>query len=168
MHKSLGNDNTSIVLAAVHGLSGLFRAASAVEPSLFRPLPNKPPRFCGRKAKRSGPVQQLILCKHYTLVDSVERPSRSTFSVSGTESAVYFELLIPAVRLTFCIQLLTKSCMVFSCTIIIIIIIMYIYHALINALSAHMIHINLNMIFYTHVEHSPCLLYTSPSPRDFG
>ena len=31
----------------------------------------------------------------------------------------------------------------------------YIYHALINALSAHMIHINLNMIFYTHVEHSP-------------
>ena len=38
--------------------------------------------------------------------------------------------------------------------LIIIIIIMYIYHALINALSAHMIHINLNMIFCTHVEHS--------------
>ena len=37
----------------------------------------------------------------------------------------------------------------------IIIIIMYIYHALINVLSAHMIHINLNMIFYTHVQHSP-------------
>ena len=35
------------------------------------------------------------------------------------------------------------------------IIIMYIYHALINALSAHMIHINLNMKFYTHIEHSP-------------
>ena len=34
-----------------------------------------------------------------------------------------------------------------------IIIIMYIYHALINALSVHMIHINLNMIFYTHVEY---------------
>ena len=32
---------------------------------------------------------------------------------------------------------------------------MYIYHVLINALSAHMKHINLNMIFYTHVEHSP-------------
>ena len=34
---------------------------------------------------------------------------------------------------------------------------MYIYYALINALSthSHMIHINLNMIFYTHVEHSP-------------
>ena len=35
------------------------------------------------------------------------------------------------------------------------IIITIIYHALINALSAHMIHINLHMIFYTHVEHSP-------------
>ena len=35
------------------------------------------------------------------------------------------------------------------------ILIMYIYHALINALSAHMIHINLNMIFCTHVEHNP-------------
>ena len=32
---------------------------------------------------------------------------------------------------------------------------MYIYQVLINALRAHMIHINLNMIFYTHVEHSP-------------
>ena len=36
-----------------------------------------------------------------------------------------------------------------------LIIIMYIYHALINALSAHMIPVNLNMIFYTHVEHIP-------------
>ena len=32
---------------------------------------------------------------------------------------------------------------------------MSIYHALISALSTHMIHINLNMIFYKHVEHSP-------------
>ena len=32
---------------------------------------------------------------------------------------------------------------------------MCIYHALINALSAHMIHINLNTVFYTHVQHSP-------------
>ena len=39
--------------------------------------------------------------------------------------------------------------------ITIIIIIMSIYHALINALSVHMIHINLNTILYTHVEHSP-------------
>ena len=32
---------------------------------------------------------------------------------------------------------------------------MYIYHALINALSAHIIHINLNTILYTYVEDSP-------------
>ena len=32
---------------------------------------------------------------------------------------------------------------------------MYIYHALFNALSVHMIHINLNMVFYTHVEQRP-------------
>ena len=37
---------------------------------------------------------------------------------------------------------------------LVIIIIMYIYHALINALSAHTIHINLNTIFCAHVEHS--------------
>ena len=43
--------------------------------------------------------------------------------------------------------------MLANCTFVIII--MYIYHALINTLSTHMIHINLNMIFYTHVEHSP-------------
>ena len=36
-----------------------------------------------------------------------------------------------------------------------IIIIMYIYCTLINTLSTHMIHIYLNMVFYTHVEHSP-------------
>ena len=36
---------------------------------------------------------------------------------------------------------------------------MYVYHALINALSSHMIHINLNTTFYTHVEHSPTRTY---------
>ena len=39
--------------------------------------------------------------------------------------------------------------------IIIIIIMMHIYHALINALSARMIHMNLKTIFYTDVEHLP-------------
>jgi len=44
---------------------------------------------------------------------------------------------------------------------------MYIYHALINALSAHMIHINLN-IFYTHVEHSPIkTIYIKYYKKDF-
>ena len=37
----------------------------------------------------------------------------------------------------------------------IIIIVMYIYDALINGLRAHIIHINLSTIFYTHVEDSP-------------
>ena len=37
---------------------------------------------------------------------------------------------------------------------------MYNYHALINALSSHMIDINLNMIFYTHVEHNPTKRFT--------
>ena len=36
---------------------------------------------------------------------------------------------------------------------------MYIYHALINALSAHMIHINLNMIFYICNTFSECLIF---------
>ena len=39
--------------------------------------------------------------------------------------------------------------------LIIITIIRYIYYVLINTLSAHMIRINLNTIFYTHVEHLP-------------
>ena len=38
-------------------------------------------------------------------------------------------------------------------------IIIYIYRALTNALSAHIIHINLNMIFYTHDEHSPIIYF---------
>ena len=51
-----------------------------------------------------------------------------------------------------------------------IIIIIYIFNALINALSAHMIHINLNMIFYTHVEHSPtktiCIKYYTKTKQN--
>ena len=46
--------NTSIVLAAVHGISGLFRAVSVVEhftlssPSHSVPVPNRPSRLRGR------------------------------------------------------------------------------------------------------------------------
>ena len=32
---------------------------------------------------------------------------------------------------------------------------MYIYHALIDAVSAHIIHINLNTIFYMYLKDSP-------------
>ena len=45
-----------VELAAVHGLSGLFRAVSAVEPFTLSPpshsvpVPNRPIRLCGRKA----------------------------------------------------------------------------------------------------------------------
>ena len=42
--------NTSIVLAAVHGLSGLFRTVSAVEPSLCRPLPTLSPSLISHAA----------------------------------------------------------------------------------------------------------------------
>ena len=42
--------NTSIVLAAVHSLSGLFRAVSVVEPSLCRPLPTLFPSVIGHLA----------------------------------------------------------------------------------------------------------------------
>ena len=48
--------NTSIVLAVVHGRSGLFLAVSAVEPftlsplSHYVPVPNRLTRLCGRKA----------------------------------------------------------------------------------------------------------------------
>ena len=42
--------NTSLVQAAVHGLSGLFRTVSAVEPSLCRPLPTLPPFLIGHLA----------------------------------------------------------------------------------------------------------------------
>ena len=42
-----------------------------------------------------------------------------------------------------------------QCPPLIIIIIMCIYHALIKALSAHIIHINLNTTFCMYVEDSP-------------
>ena len=69
--------NTSIVLAAVLGLSSLFREVSVVEPSLSRPLPppphpspltplvpvpNKPPRFCGRKVRWSKSWTEEGVC----------------------------------------------------------------------------------------------------------
>ena len=57
--------NTSIVLAAVRGLSGLFRAVSAVEPSLFRPLPALSPS----------------LISHLASVDVKQHKSKATPSI---------------------------------------------------------------------------------------
>ena len=70
------------------------------------------------------------------------------------QSRVY-HILPPTTAIIDCTIGLGKPSAKGQVFVIIIIIIMYIYHALINALSAHMIHINLNMIFYTHVKHSP-------------
>ena len=56
--------NTSVVLAAVHGLSGLFRTVSAVQPSLSRPLPPLSPSLISNLAsvdvKQHGPVAGSI------------------------------------------------------------------------------------------------------------
>ena len=58
--------NTSIVLAAVHGLSGLFRAVSAVEPFTLSspshsvPVPNRPSRLRGRKATLNQTSRHFI------------------------------------------------------------------------------------------------------------
>ena len=53
--------NTSIVLAAVHGLSGLFRAASAVEPSLSRNLASVDVKQNGTTL--SHPEECIFLCQ---------------------------------------------------------------------------------------------------------
>ena len=51
--------NTCIVLAAVHGLSGLFRAVSAVEPSFCRPLPTLSPSLIGHLASVDVKHQEI-------------------------------------------------------------------------------------------------------------
>ena len=58
--------NISIVLAAVHGLSGLFREVSAVEPFTLSPpshsvpVPNRPTLLCGRKATLNQTAASLF------------------------------------------------------------------------------------------------------------
>ena len=53
---------------------------------------------------------------------------------------------------------ITIRCLYCTFLLTILILIMCIYHALINALAAYMIHTNLNIIFYTHVEYSPTIV----------
>ena len=64
--------STSIVQAAVHGLSGLFRAVSAVEPSLSRPLPPLSPSLISNLAsvdvKQHGQGQANYLLPHMMAV----------------------------------------------------------------------------------------------------
>ena len=60
----------SIVLAAVHGLSGLFRTVSAVEPSLCRPLP----------------ALSLSLISHLASVDVKQQQSLPTVAAPSVSS----------------------------------------------------------------------------------
>ena len=67
--------NTSIVLAAVHGLSGLVRAVSAVEPSPCRPLPTLSPSLISHLA--SVDVKQNVLLPFCYILSGRERRSQS-------------------------------------------------------------------------------------------
>ena len=64
--------NTSIVLAAVHGLSDVFRAVSAVKPSLFRPLPPLSPS----------------LISHLESVDVKQHWRRISYLLSGHQTSI--------------------------------------------------------------------------------
>ena len=78
-----------------------------------------------------------------------------TIAITGYALGVVVVVVVCLFVCLGCFVWLVGWLVVVFLLLLLIIIIMYIYHALINALSAHMIHINLNMIFYTHVEHSP-------------
>ena len=65
--------NISIVLAAVHGLSGLFQAVSPVEPSLCHPLPTLSPSLIGHLTSVDVKHQE----KKKRLCVLVEVPSRA-------------------------------------------------------------------------------------------
>ena len=87
--------NTSIVLAVVHGLSGLFQAVSAVEPSFSRPPPPSPhsapsPSLISNLAsvdvKQNGPgpgVHISYLCRVWRMWPRTWRWSSGT-DISGT------------------------------------------------------------------------------------
>ena len=80
----------------------------------------------------------MFFCVHSQLRKVCSLPFSFPFDMNGSCQLVLIQIV-----LIVCIYRSTSTS-----GPIIIIIIMYIYHALINALSAHMIHINLNMIFY--------------------
>ena len=58
--------NTSIVLAAVHGLSDLFQAVSAVEPSLCHPLPTLSLSLIGHLASVNIKQHERRMCVHHS------------------------------------------------------------------------------------------------------
>ena len=73
--------NTSIVLAAVYGLSGLFRAVSAVDLSLSRPLPTLSPSLIGHLASVDVKQHESIAFRHLP-------PNSARFSYA-TEGALF-------------------------------------------------------------------------------
>ena len=88
--------NTSVVLAAVHGLSGLFRAVSAVEPSLSRPPPSPQSlisnfasvgvkqygQWHGQGPRRSAKLKGLVTCLTPVIVDIYEAPVLQSYSTA--------------------------------------------------------------------------------------
>ena len=90
-----------------------------------------------------GIVLEVLCCRfsvcHFSLVSCLSLSL--VISIRIRRSLISLRFLLP------------HQSAIFIC-ILVIIIIMYIYHALVNALSAHMILTNLNMIFHTHIEQS--------------
>ena len=116
-------------------------------PSMATTTSRKPSCVCCLGAtKRSLATEHVsggkTWCFFYMYAPDSE-PSADTVTLFRPLSC----LLLFFLALGFC-------CLFFVDQIDIPLIIMYIYPALINALSAHMIHINLHMIFCTHAEHS--------------
>jgi len=79
---------------------------------------------------------------------------------SATGKAAFIHVLNGPPGLNMFTSGMYSWCLEVPYVCLVVVIIMYIYHALVNALSTHMMHTNLNMIFYTHVEHSPTKQFT--------
>ena len=98
--------NISIVLAAVIGLSGLFRAVSAVEPSLSRPLPTLSPSLISHLA--SVDVKQQWRRRHPDIQYHTIAPkycNNPTFFVCVCVSFLFLMILIiitPEVQVLQC------------------------------------------------------------------
>ena len=82
--------NTSIVLAAVHGLSGLFRAVSAVEPFTLSPpshsvpVPNRPTRLCGRKATLNQNMWNMLTLLYFVSINIFDEQTSLCFVPAGS------------------------------------------------------------------------------------
>ena len=115
---------------------------------------------CDRVAAKGGLCGQHLPARSFVSSGSRATVVLTSNMTSAETSQIRAHLRILAVRFHISkkeINPIPSLLMSHVCLTMSIIIIMYIYHTLINALSSHMIRINLNMIFYTHVEHSAVL-----------